>query len=134
MLAKVIKFKKMGDRRGLLIALEENKNIPFNIKRVYYIIETKNGVRRGFHAHKKLEQVAICVTGSCSLLLDNGKSKESVLLNSSENGLIINKMVWHEMYDFSKNCVLIVLASDFYDESDYIRNYDDFLKEVDHNS
>jgi len=133
-LAKVIKFKKMGDRRGLLIALEENKNIPFNIKRVYYIIETKNGVRRGFHAHKKLEQVAICVTGSCSLLLDNGKSKESVLLNSSENGLIINKMVWHEMYDFSKNCVLIVLASDFYDESDYIRNYDDFLKEVDHNS
>jgi len=124
----------MGDRRGLLIALEENKNIPFNIKRVYYIIETKNGVRRGFHAHKKLEQVAICVTGSCSLLLDNGKSKESVLLNSSENGLIINKMVWHEMYDFSKNCVLIVLASDFYDESDYIRNYDDFLKEVDHNS
>lgn len=127
---KLIDFKSLGDDRGSLISLEENKNIPFNIKRVYYIFGTKEGVRRGFHAHKKLKQVAVCVSGSCKFLLDDGKEKHHISLSSPEKGLLIEDMVWHEMYDFSDDCVLVVLADDFYDESDYIRDYDEFFGEV----
>lgn len=127
---KLINLKTLGDNRGSLIALEENDNIPFNIKRVYYIYETKTNVRRGFHAHKNLKQVAICVSGSCKFLLDNGTTKESVTLDSPEIGLYLSGLIWREMYDFSKDCVLMVLANAHYDENDYIRDYTDFLKEV----
>jgi dTDP-4-dehydrorhamnose 3,5-epimerase-like enzyme len=127
---EIINFNIMGDERGNLISLEGNKNVPFEIKRVYYIFETKESVRRGFHAHKNLKQVAICVSGSCKFLLDDGKNKEIILLDSSNKGLLIDKMIWHEMFAFSKDCVLMVLADGYYDESDYIRSYDEFLKVI----
>ncbi len=125
----ILDFKILGDDRGSLISIEQGKNIPFDIKRVYYIFGTKKNIRRGFHAHKKLKQVAVCISGSCEFLLDNGKAKKTTLLNSPDKGLLINDMIWHEMYNFSDNCVLMVLADDFYDESDYIRDYINFLKE-----
>ena len=129
-LIKLIDFPSLGDERGALVALESNKNIPFDIKRVYYIFGTEQGVARGFHAHKQLKQVAVCITGKCRMFLNDGKTKESVWLDSATNGVLIDDMVWREMHDFSDNCVLLVLASEYYDESDYIRNYDQFLKKV----
>lgn len=121
-----------GDERGSLIALEEMKNVPFSIKRIYYMFNTQKGVRRGFHAHKELMQIAIPVRGSCRFLLDDGKEKINVLLDDTSYGLLIEPYIWHEMYDYSDDCVLLVLASDFYDEHDYIRNYDEFKLEVSH--
>ena len=120
-------FQIIGDERGSLVSLEVNKNIPFDIKRIYYIFDTKQGVRRGFHAHKKLEQILICTSGSCDILLDDGEDKNIVRLNSKNEGLYISNNIWREMFNFSQDCVLMVLASEHYDESDYIRNYDDFL-------
>ena len=127
-LATFIVFQSKGDDRGSLVALESNKNIPFEIKRVYYIFDTKSGVVRGLHAHKDLSQVMVCLKGSCRVLLDNGLITKEVELNSCDKGLVIERMVWHEMHDFSADCVLLVLANEYYDESDYIRNYDDFLE------
>lgn len=123
---KKLTFLTKGDERGNLIAIEENKNIPFEIKRVYYIFDTKDGVRRGFHAHKNLEQVLVCVNGSCEILLDDGKEKSITKLENRNEGLFIEKLVWREMFNFSADCVLMVLASDYYDEKDYIRDYNDF--------
>ena len=123
---KKLTFLTKGDERGNLIALEENKNIPFDIKRVYYIFDNKEGVRRGFHAHKNLEQVLVCVNGSCEILLDDGKEKSIIKLENRNEGLFIEKLVWREMFNFSADCVLMVLASDYYDEKDYIRDYNDF--------
>lgn len=120
-------FQPHGDDRGQLVALEEGKDIPFDIKRVYYIYDTLEGVRRGFHAHKNLEQILICVHGSCKILLDNGTEKETVVLDKPYKGLYIANNIWREMYDFSPDAVLLVLASSLYDEADYIRNYDEFL-------
>lgn len=124
---KLIPLQTHGDDRGALIALEQDKNIPFEIKRVYYIFNTKEGVIRGFHAHKKLKQVAIAVKGSCRFLLDNGKERISLLLDNPAQGLLIDSCIWREMHDFSEDCVLLVLASQHYDEADYIRDYDEFL-------
>lgn len=129
-LIKTISFKSLGDDRGSLVALEENNNVPFEIKRLYYIFNTKQGVARGFHAHKQLKQLAVCVSGSCRIILDNGKQKEEIVLDSPETGLIIEDLTWREMHDFSADCVLLVLANDFYDEADYIRDYDEFLNVV----
>lgn len=123
-------FEPHGDDRGQLVALEEKNDIPFKIKRVYYIYDTKEGVRRGFHAHKSLEQILICVSGSCKIHLDDGKETAEVELSSPNDGLYISNAVWREMYDFSPDAVLLVLASELYDERDYIRNYDDFIKYV----
>lgn len=127
-LINTIEFKKLGDDRGSLISLEQHKNIPFEVKRIYYIFGTKEGVSRGFHAHKNLEQVAICVKGSCRFLLDDGKNKEEIILDNPSIGLYIKNIIWREMHDFSEDCVLIVLASDYYDETDYIRDYNLFLE------
>jgi len=130
MIGKVIDFKIMGDDRGSLIALEENHNVPFDVKRVYYIFGTKEGVRRGYHAHKNLKQLAICVSGSCKFLLDDGNVKEHVELNAPTQGLLIEGLVWREMFDFSSDCVLMVLADNYYDEEDYIRDYQLFLNSI----
>ncbi|MFP8921561.1 sugar 3,4-ketoisomerase [Francisella tularensis] len=127
---KLLDFKVLGDERGNLISLEQNRNIPFNIKRVYYIYGTKENVRRGFHAHRNLQQVLICVSGSCKILVDNGSEKEVISLKSPDEGLLISGLVWREMFDFSADCVLVVLANEFYNEKDYIRDYKTFLKEV----
>ncbi|OCH37532.1 sugar 3,4-ketoisomerase [Aliivibrio fischeri] len=126
-LINLIEFKSLGDDRGGLVSLEGNNNIPFDIKRVYYIFNTKDGVSRGFHAHKDLQQVAICIKGSCRFLLDDGQKKETVLLDRANVGLYIDSMKWREMHDFSEECVLMVLASHHYDEADYIRDYNEFL-------
>ncbi|MCQ2516062.1 MAG: FdtA/QdtA family cupin domain-containing protein [Saccharofermentans sp.] len=123
-------FLPHGDERGQLVVVEENKDIPFDVKRVYYIYDTLADVTRGFHAHKCLEQVLICVHGSCKIHLDNGFETEEVLLDKPYEGLYISNDMWREMYDFSSDAVLLVLASQYYDEADYIRNYDEFLKFV----
>jgi len=123
-------FQQHGDDRGQLVALEEMKDIPFEIKRVYYMYDTGEGVRRGFHAHKALEQILICIHGSCKILLDNGTEKKIVPLEKPYEGLYIANDMWREMYDFSPDAVLMVLASEYYNEEDYIRNYDDFLEFV----
>lgn len=125
---QIIPLQKHGDARGSLIALEEQKNVPFSIKRVYYMFDTQQGVRRGFHAHKQLMQLAVAVRGSCKFLLDDGVSQEVISLDDPSQGLLIEKMVWHEMFDYSDDCVLMVLADDLYDESDYIRDYALFKK------
>jgi dTDP-4-dehydrorhamnose 3,5-epimerase-like enzyme len=127
---KFIQFQAHGDDRGSLVALEDKKNIPFAIERVYYLYNTKGDVRRGFHAHKKLKQLAIVLKGSCRFLLDDGHERIDFLLDNPEQGLFIESFVWREMYDFSDDCVLLVLADSFYDESDYIRDYEQFLKEI----
>ena len=129
-LIKTISFNPLGDERGSLVALEGSKSVPFDIKRVYYLFDTKDGVSRGFHAHRNLKQVAVCVTGSCRFILDNGKRREEVVLNKSTTGLLINDLTWREMYDFSPDCVLMVLASEYYDELDYIRDYDKFIRTI----
>lgn len=126
-LATFLEFKSNGDDRGSLVALESYINIPFDIKRVYYIFDTKADVIRGLHAHKNLSQVMVCLKGSCRVALDNGSRKEHVVLNSPNQGLLIESIIWREMHDFSADCVLLVLASEHYDESDYIRDYDEFL-------
>ena len=129
-LINIIDIPSFGDKRGGLIALEGNDSALFEIKRVYYILDTKKGVSRGFHAHKALKQLAVCVAGSCRFVLDNGLEKEEVILESPLKGLIIDKMIWREMHDFSDDCILMVLASEYYDENDYIRNYREFLRGI----
>lgn len=126
-----IELPNLGDHRGSLIVAEAHRNIPFSIQRLYYISGAQPDVPRGFHAHKQLQQIAFGVQGSCKMLMDNGKEKQEVLIAQSNKGLLIPPMVWHEMHDFSQDCILLVLANDYYDESDYIRNYDQFLNEVD---
>ena len=123
-------FQQHGDERGQLVALEEFKDIPFEIKRVYYMYDTGEGIHRGFHAHKTLKQILICIHGSCKVLLDNGEEKKIVSLEKPYEGLCIAHNMWREMYDFSPDAVLMVLASEYYDESDYIRDYDEFLNSV----
>ena len=123
-------FQEHGDERGQLIALEESKEIPFSIKRVYYMYDTKEGVRRGFHSHRTLQQILICIHGSCKILLDDGREMRSILLNKPYEGIYIGPDIWREMYDFSPDAVLLVLASQLYDESDYIRDYQQFTESV----
>ena len=130
MQVKKYTFQIHGDDRGQLVALEEAKDIPFKIKRVYYMYDTGEGVIRGFHSHKCLEQILICIHGSCKILLDNGTEKETVVLDKPYEGLYVSNDMWREMFDFSPDAVLMVLASELYDEADYIRNYDDFLEYV----
>ncbi|MCI9251258.1 MAG: WxcM-like domain-containing protein [Lachnospiraceae bacterium] len=127
-------FQPHGDDRGQLIALEEFKDIPFKIKRVYYMYDTVSNVVRGQHAHKSLQQILICIHGSCRIKLDNGSEKKVVPLEKPYEGLYVAHDMWREMYDFSPDTVLMVLASELYDESDYIRDYDEFLNYIKENS
>ncbi len=121
-------FQPHGDERGQLVALEERKDIPFEIKRIYYVYDTAWGVVRGHHAHKSLQQILICIHGSCKIRLDNGMEKKVVPLERPYEGLYVSNAMWREMYDFSPDAVLLVLASELYDEKDYIRDYDEFLE------
>jgi len=126
-LVELIDFPVLGDNRGKLVVIEGNRHVPFEIKRVYYIYGTSPDVARGFHAHKELRQVAVCLSGQCRIVMDDGSKKKDVILNSPSQALLVDKMQWHEMYDFSSDCVLMVLASNVYDESDYIRDYESFI-------
>ncbi|MDS1315133.1 sugar 3,4-ketoisomerase [Aliarcobacter butzleri] len=127
---KLVDFKTLGDERGSLIAIEEGYNAPFQIKRVYYIFDTKKGIERGFHAHINLKQIAIAVKGSCTFILDDGQKREEIKLSNPNQGLFIEGLIWREMKDFSEDCILVVLASEHYDESDYIRDYEFFKKKL----
>jgi dTDP-4-dehydrorhamnose 3,5-epimerase-like enzyme len=127
---ETVEFPILGDARGQLISLEGNRNVPFSIARAYYIFGTAAGVSRGFHAHHTLRQLAVCVRGSCTMLLDNGREKREIRLNSPSLGVMIEPMVWHEMSDFTEDCILLVLADQVYDEADYIRDYDIFAEAV----
>lgn len=127
---KMLELALHGDERGLLVAAEGEKDIPFEIKRVYYITGAAPEIRRGFHAHKELRQVLFCINGSCMIHLDDGFECREVLLDRSNVGLCIDKTIWREMYDFSPGAVLLVFASERYDENDYIRDYDKFIEYV----
>lgn len=123
-----IDFSVKGDERGQLVALESARNVPFEIKRVYYLTALASDSPRGFHAHKALRQLAICLSGSCKMLFDNGTQREVTTMSSFSQGILIEPGIWHEMHDFSSDCIFMVLASDYYDEADYIRDYADFLR------
>jgi len=124
---KWVDIKNCADSRGTLIVAEGQKNIPFEIKRVYCLYKMP-GEPRGFHAHKNLRQVMVCLAGKCNITLDDGVIRESVEISVDAPGLLIDNFIWREMSDFSPDCVLMVLASQWYDENDYIRNYDEFKK------
>ena len=126
----LLNFNVRGDHAGKLVALEKGAEFPFEIKRVYYIWDTDSNVIRGKHAHRKLEQVIICTSGSCDFILDDGKERTTVHLNSPAQGLHIKSNIWREFTNFSKDCVVMVLASEHYSEADYIRDYKTFLQEV----
>ncbi len=126
----LINFDIKGDERGSLVAIEQQKNISFEIKRIYYIFNTEKSFIRGKHAHRELNQVLICISGNCKIKVDSGKEIKIIELKERNQGLFIGQMIWREMFDFSADCVLLVLASEYYDEEEYIRDYDEFLKAV----
>mgnify|MGYP003328797848 FL=1 len=125
-IARMIDFDERGDHLGMLVALEAGRNVPFPVKRVYYIYGTLAGARRGRHAHHKLRQLMVCLSGTCKVLLDDGRAQETVTLSRNTQGLLLDPMVWHEMHDFSPDCVLLVFADAWYDTRDYIRDYTQF--------
>lgn len=127
-LVKILDLPIRGDDRGSLIAIEQSQTIPFDIKRVYYIFGTQQNVARGFHAHKALSQLLVCVSGSCDVILDDGVKRESATLDRPDKGLLVESLIWREMHRFSDDCVLLVLASNHYSENDYIRDYAEFKK------
>lgn len=122
-----LSFPTHADPTGSLSFLEAERHIPFPIRRIYYIYDVTPGARRGFHAHKNLRQVLICIHGSCKILLDDGSRQQIVPLTNPAEGILLEQPLWREMYDFSPGAVLMVLASEYYDEADYIRDYDHFL-------
>lgn len=125
-----IQLQQHGDDRGMLISLEKDLNVPFEIRRVYYLFSTKCGVHRGMHAHRNLNQLAVTVRGSVTFLIDDGRGPCEVVLNDPSQGLLLRRMVWREMYDFTEDCVLMVLADQLYDPADYITDYALFVHEV----
>ena len=126
----LIKFKKFGtDELGYLSAIEEMRDIPLHIKRVYFITDVPPATIRGFHAHRVLRQVLICMQGSVTIKIYNGNEKTEIVLDQTDVGLYLGPMTWRDMSNFSKDCVLTVLASEYYSEDDYIRDYDMYLKE-----
>ena len=127
---QLINFTVRGNYEGNLVPIESGQDIPFEIKRVYYIWGTLPHFIRGKHAHRHLEQVIICISGYCDFILDDGKERKTIQLASGNQGLYIKHNIWREFTNFSSDCVILVLASEHYDESDYIRDYDEFLKEV----
>ena len=125
---EIINFKDLGDERGKLVVIEGCKDIPFDIKRTFYIYGSDSEVVRGQHANINSEFVLINVAGKSKVLITDGTKKEIVTLDKPMMGVYLPKMIWKEMYDFSADSVLLVLASTHYDGTEYIRNYDDYLK------
>ena len=126
----IIEFNDLGDERGKLVVIEENDSIPFDIKRVFYIYGSDSTVVRGKHANRESEFVLINVAGQSKVRITDGKEEFIVELNRPMMGVYIPKMVWKDMYDFSPDSVLLVLASTHYDGSEYIRDYEEYLKEI----
>ncbi len=127
---RLIDFHPIGDHRGWLTAMEEGKDIPFEVKRVYVIYGTLKEISRGFHAHRDLEQLAICVSGHCTFMTDDGQRRQEFILDTPNKGLYIKSMIWREMHHFSSDCVLVVLANRLYDPTDYVRDYAEFKRLV----
>lgn len=128
--SKLIKLSEIKDKRGNMIPLEYPKQLPFDLKRIYYIYGVPSEERRGFHSHNDLEQILIAVSGTVKILTKTPYEEEQILLDNPNKGLYIGPMVWREMFEFSKDAVLLVLASHEYDESDYIRDYEDYEKKA----
>lgn len=126
--AKIIDIPKIEDRRGNLSVVEEFKNVPFHIARAYWLYDVPAGAMRGGHAHKRLKQLLIALSGSFTVTLDDGYEKRKILLNRPYQGLLIETGIWRTIDDFSSGAVCLVLASELYDESDYIYDYEEFLK------
>lgn len=127
--SKILKqnMKVHGDKRGNLVSIEFGLDIPFLPKRIYYIYGTQKNLSRGHHAHKSLDQYFVCISGSCELSLDSGTHKKLFVLNKPNVGILVSGLIWREIHNLSEDCVLLVLASEHYDDADYIRNYDEFL-------
>lgn len=128
--ARIIEFPKVSDPRGSLTFIEETRHIPMSIKRVYYLYDLPGGTSRGGHAHKDLEQVIIAPAGSIDVIIDDGINKKTVILNRSYYGLYLPKMIWRELTNFSPGSVCLVLASRYYEENDYYREYSAFLSDA----
>lgn len=127
---KILFFPIHGDETGKLVALEKGNDIPFEIKRVYYIWDTYKEAVRGKHAHRNLQQVIICVKGSCDFILDDGTNREKVHLDDPSKGLFITNNIWREFTNFSDDCVVMVLASEHYQRDDYILDYNEFISSL----
>jgi dTDP-4-dehydrorhamnose 3,5-epimerase-like enzyme len=126
----IIKLPKITDPRGNLTFIEGGRHVPFEIKRVYYTYDVPGGAERGGHAHRKLKQFLVAMSGSFDVILDDGRNKRRFHLNRSYYGLYICPMVWREMDNFSSGSVCMAIASEFYDEFDYYRDYNEFLKAI----
>ena len=130
-LAQMLEFSQRGDERGYLVVVEGHQDIPFDIKRIFYIYGSDKEVVRGQHANRKSEFVLINVSGTSKVKVKDGKGNEAVYsLNRPHTGIYLPRLVWKDMYDFSEDSVLLVLASEHYDPEEYIRNYDEFVQIV----
>ena len=127
---EVISIGIVHNEKGNISVLENSSNLPFNVKRIYYLYDVPAGAERGGHAHHELQQYIIAASGSFSIVLDDGKSKREIFLNHPNVALYIKQGIWREMNNFSSGSICLVLASHIYDESDYIRDYDDYLKYI----
>ena len=121
-----------GDERGKLISIEERRNVPFSIKRAFFIYDVPHDQTRGEHAHVKTKQYISALNGSCKITLDSGKELRTFSLNSPNFGLFQDTLVWGKMFDFSSDCILLILASETYNREDYIEDYDKFLEALAH--
>lgn len=128
---KLIDLPKISDPRGNLTFIEGMRHVPFEIKRVYYLYDVPGGADRAGHAHKGLQQLIIAMSGSFDVVLDDGRDKARFHLNRSFYGLYIPRMIWRELDNFSSGSVCLVLASEYYDELDYFRDYSEFKKAID---
>lgn len=128
--AELLPLRLIVDGRGRLLPLEEQVDVPFPIRRVYFLLDAPPGTSRGFHTHRRLEQLLVCLSGSCRVVLDDGDWRREYVLDGPTHGLPIGPMVWREIHDFAPGTVVAVLASAPHDEDDYIRSYDEFLREV----
>lgn len=124
----IMDLPKMSDPRGNLTFIESNKHIPFDIKRIFYIYDVPTGANRGAHAHRTLKQFIICLSGSFDVKVDDGNQKKIIHLNRPWQGVYIPPMIWAAETNFDPGSVCLLVVSDFYDESDYYRNYDEFLE------